>query len=61
VTGPDPVAVDAPEADVVEQRLLLDADQDALDVGEIGTEVPEADALEQGRPAPVDDDDYRAG
>lgn len=61
MTGPEDLAVDAPEADVVEQRLLLSADHDGLDVYEIGTEVPEADALEQGRPAPTDDEDYRAG
>jgi hypothetical protein len=54
----EPVSVEAPEADAVEQRAeVVPEDDDA--VGEIPLDVDPADAVEQHRTVAGDDDDYR--
>jgi hypothetical protein len=53
---------DASEADRLEQELVVDEADEATVVGRIAErdpEAPEADALEQALPAPVDEDDRR--
>ncbi|KUP96598.1 hypothetical protein [Thermobifida cellulosilytica] len=57
----DEPPLEAPEADVAEQRT---ADSDDVEQRpelslETGPEVPEADALEQALEVPEDEDDYR--
>jgi hypothetical protein len=47
-----------PEADAYEQKRPV-LDSDAPEAPEIGHETPEADALEQSIPVPVDEDEDR--
>lgn len=54
----EPLPPDAPEADVVEQRLAAASEDEVPERPHLGAEVPEADALEQARPAPPDNDGY---
>ena len=49
---------DAPEADVVEQRLPATTEEETPESPHLGAEVPEADALEQALPAPVENEGY---
>lgn len=49
---------DASEADLQEQEVPV-ADVDDLPSPAFEPEVPEADAVEQALPAPLDDDDRR--
>jgi len=46
-----------PEADVLEQQLALDDDDVEETEPTIRADVPEADALEQSRPATLEDED----
>jgi hypothetical protein len=57
-TTDDPVSVEAPEADAVEQRAdVVPEDDDP--VAEIPLDVDPADVVEQHRTVGGDDDDYR--
>lgn len=60
---PETLPPDAPEADAVEQRLVV-TPEDGVEVIEetpsVGAEVPEADALEQAITVPSDDERYEA-
>ncbi|MGG8408394.1 hypothetical protein ACM614_18225 [Streptomyces sp. 12297] len=52
--------VEAPEADAVEQRIELNPrDDDDPPAVRGGGDAAEADAAEQARVVPLDDDDYR--
>ena len=56
--SPDPGAVDAPEADAVEQQQdVVDHEPDRAE--SVPDDVNPADAVEQGRPVGFDEDDYR--
>ncbi|HEY3980292.1 MAG TPA: hypothetical protein VGM79_23660 [Streptosporangiaceae bacterium] len=55
-------SLEAPEADAVEQHESADpgaADADPDEPVAVPLESDEADAAEQARPVPADDDDYR--
>jgi hypothetical protein len=54
----DPVSVEAPEADAVEQRAEVVPEDDDT-VAEIPLDVDPADVVEQHRTVGGDDDDYR--
>ena len=45
---------DVPEADALEQRLEVGGEEES-DAPGIGVETPEADAVEQSQPVPLDD------
>ncbi len=50
--------IDAPEADALEQSLEW-ADQDPVDTPRrVDADVSEFDALDQARPAPLDDEEH---
>ncbi|MGH9032820.1 MAG: hypothetical protein ACRDZV_11900 [Acidimicrobiia bacterium] len=55
---PDPGAVDAPEADAVEQRQDV-VDHEPDQPQSVPDDVNPADAVEQRRAVGYDDDDYR--
>ena len=61
-TGPDfgsELSIDAPEADAVEQRSAVLADEDGLDLAQpIPFDADEADAADQWRVVELDEDDY---
>ena len=54
-------ASDVPDADRLEQELTIDpVDSPELpDFEDFEAEAPEADAVEQALPAPLDEDDFR--
>ncbi|EOR72396.1 hypothetical protein JCM3263A_05070 [Thermobifida fusca] len=52
--------LEAPEADVADQRISDDEEETPLELElDRGWEVPEADAVEQALEVPEDEDDYR--
>lgn len=53
---PDP---EAPDADVQEQELVVDPTDVDPELPDVGIEVPDADALEQAQPVPLDEDEFR--
>jgi hypothetical protein len=54
----EPLPPDAPEADVVEQRLPVTSEDQSPEPPHLGAEVPEADAIEQTLPAPPEEEGY---
>jgi hypothetical protein len=63
VPDPDVAAIDAPEADVLEQQQPVDADAVDDPISEAARAMPidanEADVLEQSEPVVDGDDDWR--
>ena len=60
---PETLPPDAPEADAVEQRLVVTPEDGVEVIDEtpsVDTEAPEADALEQAITVPSDDEGYEA-
>ena len=53
----DALPPEAPDADVAEQRLATDPDDDVPDIPPFEPEAPEADALEQALTLPPDERD----
>ncbi len=51
-------ASDVPDADRLEQELTVEP-ADAPELRPLEAEAPEADAVEQALPAPLDEDDFR--
>ena len=51
-------ASDVPDADRLEQELTIDP-VDPPELSDFEAEAPEADAVEQALPAPLDEDDFR--
>jgi hypothetical protein len=49
---------DVPDADLLEQQQTLDP-PDSPVFPAVDPEAPEADAVEQALPAPIDEDDFR--
>ncbi|MBT2477117.1 hypothetical protein [Streptomyces sp. ISL-94] len=56
---PEVVDPEAPEADVAEQLAELQPHEDDPEVGRARHEAADADAAEQARVVPLDEDDYR--
>ena len=50
---------DASEADRLEQELPVEPEEEPVLPPALDPEVPEADALEQARPAPLDEEEMR--
>lgn len=54
--------IEAPDGDVAEQELPVDPQLESDELTEpiVGDDVPEADAVEQAQPVPLDEEDeYR--
>ena len=49
--------IEAPDADVVEQKQVVTNDAPHPEPVEVRDDVPEADALEQAHPYPLDDEE----